>query len=1049
MTGRVLPSINIKDDLGVASRFEHYHPTSRSLPVAKAVLAGRATMVIAAYGSGKSLSAGIGALAVTNQKQNRPFLATLAERIKGIDPNLGTILKKRTSSEQQGLNITLSGHIRDVRIAIAQALDITPKRNLEELLSIIAATPCIDKIAIIWDEFGRHLEGLVNEGRTRDLHILQQLAEWAARTASPEISLTLLLHQNLLAYAGTLNQTSRNEWRKVEGRFDTIRFIEDSSEIYGLISQLVNDRSGAEKTQGRDWYKEIADGAIKSGWFDRMNDRNVVASLIMNAHPVSAGALHVLPLIVARVAQNERSLFNFIENADLLKPIGMEEIYLAFSDAMRSDVGVGGLHRRWVEAESARSRTSSDIEREVIAAAFLLQLGNYGERKHLPRGVLEVAVTSKGIKQSEVTEAIETLIRRKLLLYRKLNNDISVWHGVDLDVATRLRDEKLRRAADFDLLVFLSNHRPAGIVRPVRHNAMFGTTRYLLGEYITLSGLANLKDDITGLGAGRILYTLCGTMDDVRKAKSFAEACLLKRTVIVVPDDPIAIEEAAIEVDVLAALRRDGSLAAEDPLVTQELDELLAVARRHLDVILHRLLTDRPITTVWYAGGKLLDINADKPAAVAMSVLLSDWFPKTPRIANDQMMRARISRQMSTNRIRVIVRLMEKSTEPALGYEEGDGSAEASLYRTILARTRLHITKNGQGTFSLPDSISDPALAEIWGLIKNFFTIEGTRSLKELVSALSEPPYGVPAGVMPILVLAGYRAFGRAVSLRSNGAYVNDMLGFDTTRMFDDPDLHHFEVHPMSEGLTQYLEEISWIFSQRRPNTHDELVRVAYDSIRAWRSGIADGAIRSQRLTDDARIFLRRWSEISDPAVFLLNTLPSIYAKGRDGSKRFSSTLISLERLRTLIDGLVQGYLRDAVEVVQESFTVSTVSASTSAIRDWVGCFNVQELMKREDLSTIDKAVLRSVSETLDGRTTVEMLARAMSSLLLKRGIEKWQDNTREHLKKELRECRARIEAVALDCPETSADLAPILEARISQLQEQLKRVLQSRGNQQ
>ena len=153
--------------------------------------------------------------------------------------------------------------------------------------------------------------------------------------------------------------------------------------------------------------------------------------------------------------------------------------------------------------------------------------------------------------------------------------------------------------------------------------------------------------------------------------------------------------------------------------------------------------------------------------------------------------------------------------------------------------------------------------------------------------------------------------------------------------------------------------------------------------------------------------------------------------------------------MRTLIDGLVQGYLRDAVEVVEESFAVSTVNASTSAIRDWVGCFNVQELMKREDLSTIDKAVLRSVSETLDGRTTVEMLARAMSSLLLKRGIEKWQDNTREHLKKELRECRARIEAVALDCPETSADLAPILEARISQLQEQLKRVLQSRGNQQ
>ena len=30
------------------------------------------------------------------------------------------------------------------------------------------------------------------------------------------MSLTLLLHQNLLAYATRLNETSRSEWRKIE-----------------------------------------------------------------------------------------------------------------------------------------------------------------------------------------------------------------------------------------------------------------------------------------------------------------------------------------------------------------------------------------------------------------------------------------------------------------------------------------------------------------------------------------------------------------------------------------------------------------------------------------------------------------------------------------------------------------------------------------------------------------------------------------------------------------------------------------------------------------
>jgi hypothetical protein len=40
------------------------------------------------------------------------------------------------------------------------------------------------------------------------------------------------------------------------------------------------------------------------------------------------------------------------------------------------------------------------------------------------------------------------------------------------------------------------------------------------------------------------------------------------------------------------------------------------------------------------------------------------------------------------------------------------------------------------------------------------------------------------------------------------------------------------------------------------------------------------------------------------------------------------------------------------------------------------------------------------------------MLARTVSSILLQRGIERWQDDTKEHLRKELRECRMRIENV-------------------------------------
>ena len=108
-----------------------------------------------------------------------------------------------------------------------------------------------DRLAIIWDEFGRHLEGLAAEGRARDLHALQQLAEWTARATKPQVTLVLLMHQSLLAYASGLNQTSRNEWRKVEGRFHHIRFVEDSRELYELIADVVQEDRAKEPTGTR------------------------------------------------------------------------------------------------------------------------------------------------------------------------------------------------------------------------------------------------------------------------------------------------------------------------------------------------------------------------------------------------------------------------------------------------------------------------------------------------------------------------------------------------------------------------------------------------------------------------------------------------------------------------------------------------------------------------------------------------------------------------------------------------------------------------------
>lgn len=1041
MRDAVYRSVNIRDDLGHPERLAHYHPTSRSAPIIGAVLKSAATMVIASYGSGKSLAAGIGALAAVNSPDNREFLQSVASRIASVDPALGEFIAERSMSSQRGKAVALSGYVRDLAASLAAAAGLGPCETVRKAVNAIRRMPDTDRVAIVWDEFGRHLEGLVMDGRARDLDALQDLSELVVRPSGPSISLTLLLHQNVLAYAQNLNQTSRSEWRKIEGRFDQMRFVEDSQELYGLISGIVSSRRPGSGAHSDALLAKSATAAVEAGWFDGMTDVGAVKRLLEAASPLSSAALDVLPRLVARVGQNERSLFAFLEAADLSGPVGMEEVYLAFSDAIRSDVGVGGLHRRWIEAESAMAKADEGVERELLAAAFLLQAGVSGERRRLRRATLVAAAASDGHPPAKAEKAIDALVSRKLLLHRKLNDDVSVWHGADVDVSGRLREERIRLMAGFDLHEFLGKEHPAPFVRPVRHNSEMGTSRYLEGSYAMADALSARLDEPCR-SWGRVIYVICSTADDVRRARQ-AAATADGRDVVVIPDEPLSVADAALEIAALISLKGDERLMDEDPLVGREVEELLAIARRQLAVSMHRLTTPRPSHTTWHAEGKVLDVSSDRPAGIAASALMDGWFPLTPRIVNDQVVRARVSRQVSTARIRLITRLMDNADKPMLGYAEDDSSAEASLYRTVLHRTGIHVTRDGQGTFASPSEIADAGTAEAWRIVEDFFTVKGKRPLSDVVNRLSDAPVGLAAGVLPLLVLAGYKAFAKAVSIRTDGVFVRDILGFASTLMFQEPDRHEIEVHASRGIAMKYLDDFSYVFVYERPGRFDEKVIHANMAIEKWLSTVAEGARRSRRMPATARNLLRAVSEARDPATLILDTLPALLGGvSKDRKDRLDETLRQVEAARNAVDGLVEGYLREAVEVVEDILHLEGADKETvDGVHEWVRCFDVEALLRRRDLKMTDQTILRTVRDSMNGRYSGEGLARVVSSVLLQRSIDKWQDDTKDLLRKELRESRERIEAAALDTDSPSESLVPVIKSRIMSLEDQLWRI--------
>ncbi|GEC56964.1 hypothetical protein ABIF38_008781 [Bradyrhizobium japonicum] len=1034
-------AVNLRADLDHPDRLSHYHPTTRSVAVVDAVLRNDASIVIAAYGSGKSLAAGIGALLVRNDAGAKDALQPVIRRMKPVAPKLYAKAKDRVASRSKGLIVNLAGFASDVVDAMATAVG-APKRikELDRLLTWITEEVRTDHVAIIWDEFGRHLEGLAAEGRARDLDQVQRLAEWTSRAKKPTSSLTLLLHQNLSAYAGRLNQTSRNEWKKIEGRFRQLRFVEDSKELYSLVAAAAAQRRARNVASlPASTLASVSRAAVQHNWFDGPRLTNEIVELLRVAYPISAGALQVLPQVVARIGQNERSIFSFLQAMDLSKPVGVEEVYRFFSQFMRTDTGPGGSQRRWLETESARAKAESDIERELLAAACLFQLGASGERRRLTKAALITAVVSRGISISQVSSGLEKLLERRLLIYRERNDDVSLWHGIDVDIPARVAEECARREDQFDLVSFLNARHPAPILRAPRHNARFGTSRYLAGRYVMPSQVRQPMETNGGSAWGSVDFVLADAADGIEEAKSAAASSDPQyRRLIVIPRKPLAITEAALELAALEALREDEEFLSRDPLVRPELDELLALARRQLASTLHKLTSDRAGGADWHLGGRQIQITMDRPASVAASDLLDAWYPDTPRMINDQLMRQRVSRQMSTARVRILMRSMERTHEPRLGYAEQDASVEASVYRTVLERTGLHRPLDDRWGFASPSQLGDPGLQRAWSIVQRYFsTVGGPRPLSELVSELSSPPIGLPLGVIPILVMAGYRAFAKVVSLRSEGSYVQDILGFEASKMFIEPERHTIEVHDGQERTLSYLSELAYVLTHERPAETDERLRFAYDAFVRWRAALPEGARHSVRLSPMTQRFLREINQEEDPARLFLEIMPGMFGKdhGLDG------VVESIERVRNEIDSILDGYLEEAVRIIGSTFRINAADDALSSLQAWLSCLDVGMLMKRDDLRMTDRAILRTAYDTTNGRYTPQSLARSVSSILLQRGFEQWQDSTAGQFALLVRECRARIEDTALASEIPDERLAPIVRNRIVELEGVLARI--------
>lgn len=981
-----LRSINIVFDADEPERIAHYYPTEKSAALLGKLLSKgneRALLVVAPYGSGKSLVGAYALQTIENRHEGKPVLKELNRRLESVDPDLAFWQASRLKNEnQQGIAIALQGFIDDlprqllasaydsfkrldktteaeqIRLLLqSESIDLTDGLNtLKKCISIAG----LDRLVILWDEFGRHLETLILEGRSAEMHNLQILAEFVPRQKLVPFSLSLFLHQGFLSYASNLPQSIRREWKKIEGRFLTVDYVEDSREIYRLIGEIISSLGqGLACKIYKSNFTQRSKELIQEGRFTGFKQREL-SDLLERCYPLSPAALELLPRISARISQNERTLFSFLFQLDLAQTdIGGDVLFDYFSDQMQADVDIGGTHRQWLETQSALSKVAGDAQAEkLLKVTCLLGLGLSGERTRATRAQLALAM-STWVGANSANEVIDELINRKLLLHRKHSDEVAVWHGTDLDLRGRLTQEKADREAGFDLVAFLTKEARPPIWKPQEYNDEFSVRRFFISDYITIDQLAE-RDGFIASGVtvpkpdedGRIFYVLATTADEVAQARPLLERLAqfdsfqadgLDRVVFAMPAEPLPLTDTALEVACLLEMEHDKELTSEDPLILPEIQQMLDDSRSHLQQLIDRLTIPKPDQIVsWFHHGRASEISSPRLLRRFLSDLMRRVYPSTPKISNELIVRKKPSAVVVNSRKKLLLALLERYGQEMFGIQ--GNYPDASICRTVLVGTGLYRkdSDSDRWSFISPKAVSEPGLRDVWKIVEDFFTESSSqgKSPSKLLEQLSLPPYGVRAGLFPVLVGAGLKAFAYTTSLSRDGVYIPDVMPSDIELMCREPDRYQLKVFDLKAAEIKYLETIRELFSSQ-PHHGDEqdLVRVSFEAVKAWLKQLPPAALSTRRLSHDAICFRDLLKRAEDPIFLLLTEIPRIMNCGVENLTDKENN--ALKVLKSEIENVIASYREAARLGIMEALRIEDNDPRSlrEVSSDWAGSF--------------------------------------------------------------------------------------------------------------
>lgn len=662
---------------------------------------------------------------------------------------------------------------------------------------------------LVVDELGKMLEYAALYPERTDLFVLQRLAERAARTGQGEggeapLLLFTILHQAFERYAGRLGSVQRDEWRKVQGRFEDVAFVEPVAETLHLLAEAVEVRDPARLPANA---AALVDAVTAAASFPSHVDTEAVGAHLAGALPLHpAVALLVGPLF-RRLAQNERSLFAFLASNEphgFLDVVGREAppettgdlfgeapplpIYRLdhLYDYLVANLGATLFSERmeklWAETEAALGALEDPSPLALRLVKHVALLGFAGRLAGLQPTAATLAATADAPPET-VEATLAELRRARALTYRPFAETYHVWQGSDFDLEAKLREAREHVPLRTPLAELLTRAAPPAPFVARRHSYRTGATRVFEVVYASDHTWRTAIERPHDRADGRVVYVLPEEDTAETVVAALREGLADPLTLAAVPDGVAALREAVRDLACLDWVRDHAPELEGDAAARREVAEqraaLAAEVERRLGTLLVADAEGRNPCT-WVYRGEAFRLANERALQQRLSAVCDAVFAHAPEVWNELLNRRKPSSAAVRGLKLLLDAMVQREDQPRLGIE--GTPAEYGMYASILQATGMHRPDDdGTWRFTRPDPAERPGCAAVWDALANHLREAAGRPvpIAELYALLSEPPYGVREGLIPVFFFAFTQSVADEIAFYESGSFVRD-LSFET-----------------------------------------------------------------------------------------------------------------------------------------------------------------------------------------------------------------------------------------------------------------------------